>query len=172
MSDPPALDPLPMGQPQTITDLVARFTRNERAYLSDEYNEEDVRTEFIDPLFKALGWDVDNTLGHAEPYKDVVREHTVVVGDGRKAPDYSFRIGGTRNVFVEAKKPALNLKTDAEAAFQLRRYAWSAKPPLSILTSFREFAVYDCRIEPSVLDKASTRRALPTQAGRSSRRRC
>src|SRR5260221_1846244 len=40
-------------------------------------------------------------------------------------------------------------------AFQLRRYAWSAKLPLGIVTVFEEFAVYDCRAKPDKADKAS-----------------
>ena len=77
-----------------------------------------------------------------------------------KAPDYCFRIGGTRKFFIEAKKPSTKIKEDIGAAFQLRRYAWSAKLPLSILTNFEEFAVYDCRIKPDKADKASTARIL------------
>ena len=38
---------------------------------------------------------------------------------------------------------------------QLRRYAWSARLPLSILTDFEEFAVYDCRVERDKGDSAS-----------------
>ena len=45
-------------------------------------------------------------------------------------------------------------------AYQLRRYAWTAKFPLSILTDFEEFAVYDCRVKPAFLEKASTARLL------------
>lgn len=45
-------------------------------------------------------------------------------------------------------------------AFQLRRYAWSAKLPLSILTNFEAFAVYDCRIKPDQADRASTARLM------------
>ena len=52
----------------------------------------------------------------------------------------------SRKFFVEAKKTSVNIKDDISPAFQLRRYAWSAKLPLSILTDFEEFAVYDCRI--------------------------
>ena len=37
----------------------------------------------------------------------------------------------------------------------MRRYAWSAKLPLGILTDFEEFAVYDCRTKPDKKDKAS-----------------
>lgn len=46
-------------------------------------------------------------------------------------------------------------KDEPEPAYQLRRYGWSAKLPLSILTDFEEFAVYDCRIKPEPSDGAS-----------------
>ena len=64
------------------------------------------------------------------------------------------------NFFLEAKKPSVDIKSDAHPAYQLRRYAWSAKLPLSILTDFEEFAVYDCRPEPKLADKASVARVL------------
>jgi hypothetical protein len=82
------------------------------------------------------------------------------VAKNAQAPDYGFRIGGTRKFFVEAKKPSVNIKDDISPAFQLRRYAWSGKLPLSILTDFEEFAVYDCRSKPDRSDKASTGRLL------------
>ena len=59
---------------------------------------------------------------------------------------------------MEAKKPSVNIKDDPDPAYQLRRYAWSAKLPLSILTDFEELAVYDCRIKPSHSDKPSAGR--------------
>jgi hypothetical protein len=92
------------------------------------------------------------------PYRDVIFEDSLKVGGATKAPDYCFRIGGMRKFFVEAKKPSVNIATDPSPAFQLRRYAWSAKLPLSILTDFEEFAVYDCRSRPVRTDKASTAR--------------
>jgi hypothetical protein len=36
----------------------------------------------------------------------------------------------------------------------VRRYAQSAKLPLSIVTDFEEFAVYDCHIKPDQNDNA------------------
>ncbi|HPJ97433.1 MAG TPA: N-6 DNA methylase, partial [Syntrophales bacterium] len=42
----------------------------------------------------------------------------------------------------------------------LRRYGWSAKLPLSILTDFEDFAVYDCRLKPLKTDKVSHSRIL------------
>ncbi len=128
--------------------------------LSGQYNETQLRREFLDPFFAALGWDVVNNQGYAEAYKDVIHEDALKIGGATKAPDYCFRIGGVKKFFVEAKKPSVNLKEDVSPAFQLRRYAWSAKLPLSILTHFQEFAVYDCRIKPSQTDKASTGRVL------------
>ena len=118
---------------QKIKELVDRFRMNIDVYKKSTYNETQVRREFIDPFFEALGWDVSNKQGYAEQYKEVVHEDTIKVGRSTRAPDYSFRIGGQRKFFVEAKKPAVNVKEDVSPAYQLRRYAWSAKLPLFIL---------------------------------------
>lgn len=147
-----------MAAPGPVVELVERFDRQRDAYRSGDYNEARLRREFIDPLFGALGWDMDNRRGYAEAYKDVIHEDSIKVGTGTKAPDYCFRIGTARKFFVEAKKPAVNIKDDVSPAYQLRRYAWSAKLPLSILTDFEEFAIYDCRVRPQVQDKASAAR--------------
>ena len=141
--------------PDKILELVERFENNQAEYRQPAYKETQLRREFLDPLFKALGWDVDNEQGYAEAYKDVVHEDAIKMGRATKAPDYSFRIGGVRRFFLEAKKPGANLREDAEAALQLRRYGWSAKLPLSLLSNFGELHVYDCRVKPVKGDKAS-----------------
>jgi predicted type IV restriction endonuclease len=149
-----------MSCPDEILHLVERFQLNLEAYRSGQYNETQLRREFLDPFFSALGWDVENKQGYAEAYKDVIHEDAIKVGGATKAPDYCFRIGGTRKFFVEAKKPSVNLRDEISPAYQLRRYAWSAKLPLSILTDFDEFAVYDCRAKPGRADTAATARTL------------
>ena len=149
-----------MPAPQAIAQLVERFASNLDAYRSGAYKESQLRQEFINPFFKALGWDVENERGYAEAYKDVVHEEALKVGAGTKAPDYSFRIGGARKFFVEAKKPSVDIAGETSPAYQLRRYAWSAKLPLSILTDFEELAVYDTRVKPARTDKASTARVM------------
>ncbi len=136
--------------PPQITDLIKKFEQNIDSYRNQGYGEAEVRVEFINPFFEALGWDVTNKAGYAEAYKDVIHEDAIKVGGTTKAPDYSFRIGGTRKFFLEAKKPAGNPKEETGPAYQLRRYAWSAKLPLSILTNFAELAVYDCCLPPKV----------------------
>ncbi|MDP2805088.1 MAG: N-6 DNA methylase, partial [Gallionellaceae bacterium] len=147
-----------MTAPSEVLTLIENFERNLDAYRGGKYNETQVRRDFIDPLFKALGWDMDNSTGYAEAYRDVIHEDAIKIGASTRAPDYSFRIGGQRKFFLEAKKPSVNIKDDVEPAFQLRRYAWSAKLPLSIVTDFEEFAIYDCRQKPNKNDKASKAR--------------
>ncbi len=149
-----------MAAPVEVEQLVERFSRNLDAYKRDEYKESRVRVEFIDPFFEALGWDVRNVHGYAEQYKDVVHEAALKVGGEARAPDYCFRIGGVRKFFLEAKKPSVSVKGDVAPAYQLHRYAWSAKLPLSILTDFEELAVYDCRQRPKPQDKASVGRVM------------
>ena len=149
-----------MDVPEEIVELVNRFRKQYDSYRQPTYNETQLRREFVDPFFKALGWDIDNEQGYAEAYKDVIHEDSIKIGVSTKAPDYSFRIGGVRKFFVETKKPSVNIRDDVNPAYQLRRYAWSAKLPLSILTDFEELAVYDCRIRPEKNDKASKARTL------------
>ena len=88
-----------MSAPQEIVDLVGRFERNREAYTSGQYNETQLRREFLDPFFEVLGWDVNNKKGHAEAYKDVIHEDAIKIGGFTKAPDYCFRIGGVTEVF-------------------------------------------------------------------------
>lgn len=149
-----------LDTPPQIAELVAKFEQNIESYRNPGYGEAEIRVEFVNPLFDVLGWDMANKAGYADAYKDVIHEDALKVGGATKAPDYSFRIGGTRKFFLEAKKPSTSIKDDASPAYQLRRYAWSAKLPLSILTNFAEFSVYDCRLPPKETDKASTARIL------------
>ncbi|HWQ82939.1 MAG TPA: Eco57I restriction-modification methylase domain-containing protein, partial [Anaerolineales bacterium] len=149
-----------MTAPGSILQLVSLFETHYKTYHSLNYPETQARLEFINPFFEALGWDMLNKQGYAHAYKDVIHEDQIKVSGASKAPDYAFRIGGTRKFFVEAKKPAVNLKEEISPAYQLRRYAWSAKLPLSILTDFEELAVYDCREKPNLSDKPSRGRTL------------
>ena len=149
-----------MTTTHNLSHLVARFERNRASYTSAKYNETQLRREFVDPFFELLDWDVSNSRGYAEAYKDVVHEDSIKVAGRTKAPDYAFRVGGVRRFFVETKAPHRNLQRDPGPAFQLRRYAWSAKLPLSILTDFEEFSVYDTRIRPLKTDGAATARIM------------
>jgi len=149
-----------MSIPPKVLELITRFRDGEASFKSSNYHESDLRSEFLDPFFKALGWDIDNEQSAPEGLKEVVREARLTVHDSLRAPDYSFWLGGTRRFFVEAKKPAVNLQNDSSPAFQVRRYGWSGKLPTSIVTDFEEFVIYDCRTEPLKTDSATNSRLL------------
>jgi hypothetical protein len=144
----------------SVAQLIERF-HQERDYLKAASTKEHlIRKAYIDPLFSALGWDLDYSKQGPLVYREVVEEDALRVEGAMKAPDYAFRIGGQRKFFVEAKKPPVNLQDGHAAAFQVRRYGWSARLPLSILTDFEEFAVYDCRVQPDSGDQSSTARTM------------
>ncbi len=63
-----------MTPPKKIIDLVEHFERNTADFRSNRYNKTELRREFLDPFFEALGWDVNNRLRYSETYKDVVHE--------------------------------------------------------------------------------------------------
>ena len=147
-----------MPAPDPILSLIERFEFHRQAYILGKYNETQLRREFVDKFFSSLGWDVDNNKGFSEKYKEVLHEEPVRIRGTTLFFDYTFRIGGARKFIVETKKPSVRIKDAAEAALQLRRYAWNQKLPLSILTNFEEFAIYDCRIKPENGDAASKAR--------------
>ena len=68
--------------PPLIATLIDRFEQNRASYKSQGYNETQVRREFLDPFFEALGWDAANKQGHAEAYKDVIHEDAIKIGAG------------------------------------------------------------------------------------------
>ena len=143
---------------EKISELVERFREHVEEYKRGTYNEHQTRVDFINPFFKALGWDMDNEQGHAEAYREVIHEDKVKVGVATKAPDYAFTLFGQRKFFVDAKKPGINIRGDVGPAYQVRRYGWSAKVPLSVVTDFEEFAIYDCTKKPNPGDKSSVSR--------------
>jgi len=144
-----------------IANLVDRFDSNKKFYTTSKlYKEEEAKVEFINPMMEALGWDVHNKEGLGPNFKEVVFEESLAVGKETKAPDYSFRLGGQLIYYLEAKKPSVNIKEDRNPAFQARRYGWSAKIPIVILTDFEEFAVYETTSKPKEHEKSSTNRVL------------
>ncbi|MBN2107814.1 MAG: hypothetical protein JW832_10345 [Deltaproteobacteria bacterium] len=77
-----------MSAPAAIAELVQRFRDHHEVYTSGAYNETQLRRDFLDPFFAALGWDVHNSQGYAEAYREVIHEDAVKVGAFTKAPDY------------------------------------------------------------------------------------
>src|ERR1019366_8678312 len=131
------------------------FTTNRQAFEASGIKEAHIRQSLIDPLFEALGWDVRNTEKTAPQYREVIPEDSLDVEGHQKAPDYTFRVGPSPKFYAEAKKCGVNINADPGPAYQLRRYGWSARVALSVLTNFEELGVYDCTFRPRPSDRAS-----------------
>jgi SAM-dependent methyltransferase len=150
-----------MTAPRTVMQLVRKFGEHREICTAGVPGETQARIEFIDPLFRALGWDVDNSKGRSPlAYREVVREDTALAEGSKRAPDYSFRIDGQRKFFVDARKPTAGIGADPGPTIQLRRYAWSARLLISIVTDFEEFALYDGRLEPMPRDGVAVARLM------------
>jgi len=140
---------------EEVAKLCRYFDTNRQAFLAPGVKEDHVRQSLIDPLFEALGWDVHNAAMAAPQYREVIPEDSLDVEGQQKAPDYTFRVGQLPKFYAEAKKCGVNISADPGPAYQLRRYGWSAKLALSVLTDFEELGVYDCTTRPRPSDKAS-----------------
>ena len=57
--------------------LIQRFEEQKEFYKNSDYNETQTRRDFVDPFWKALSWDMDNTSGYAESYREVLHEDRI-----------------------------------------------------------------------------------------------
>lgn len=133
----------------TIKDLVAKYEAGRDFYLSDRYNETEVRNEFLDPLFYLLGWDITNASAKPTNEREVLVEEPLRSGAGEHTtkPDYTFRLYAERKFFLEAKKPCVNIAVDGAPARQCRRYGYTANLKISVLSNFEWLYIYDTSVK-------------------------
>lgn len=141
---------------QSVISLIEDFKSNEKHYLNSSYSEADVRNDFINKFFIALGWDVSHEQ-QKNPYAQEVRvEKPVLITKAQKKVDYTFYLSLNFHdvkFFVEAKKPSHDLM-NKDYFFQTIRYGWNARTPIAVLTDFEEFIILDCRFKPdSILNE-------------------
>lgn len=117
------------------------------------YNETECRDEYISPLLECFGWDVHNKKAKLPQYKEVVVEK---FSNSAERPDYTLTLSGVSKIFVEAKKPSVDITIDLEPAMQTRKYGWNANHALAILTNFENLLIYDTTNKPEEGDNAST----------------
>ena len=129
----------------TIHALVEKYESNRNFYRTLNFNETQVRNEFLDPLFEVLGWDIRNMSGKKTNEREVLLEESLKADAAThsKKPDYTFRLFGERKFFLEAKKPCVDISTDDNPAKQVRRYGYTAKLKISVLSNFEDLYIYD-----------------------------
>lgn len=133
----------------SIKNLVQKYHENRETYLKSTYNETQLRTDFLDPLFELFGWDIKNAQGNPTNEREVLLEEALKADatSNTKKPDYTFRLFAERKFFLEAKKPSVKINTDNDPAKQVRRYGFTAKLKISVLSNFEHLAIYDCSEE-------------------------
>lgn len=128
-----------------IRNLVQKYDQNRNYYRTSRFNETMLRSEFLDPFFELLGWDIKNAAGKSTNEREVLLEEPLKTNaiSYSKKPDYTFRLFGERKFFVEAKKPSVNIDQDDNPAKQVRRYGYTAELKISVLSNFEYLYIYD-----------------------------
>lgn len=137
-----------MEKNKLVADLSARFEQDLMYYKSDRYNETLLRSDFLDPLFEILGWDIKNTKGKSTNEREVLLEEPLKANAlaNTKKPDYTFRLFSERKFFLEAKKPHVKIESEDAPARQVRRYGYTAGLKISVLSNFEYLNIYDTTI--------------------------
>jgi type I restriction-modification system DNA methylase subunit len=95
------------------------------------YNEEMTKKDFILPLFRALGWNTEDST-------EVTAEEKI----SKKRVDYGFRINGIQKFMLEAKK----LKEDiinTKYVEQAIDYSWNKGCTWAVLTNFESIIIFN-----------------------------
>ncbi|MEN9910185.1 MAG: hypothetical protein RLZZ540_3344 [Bacteroidota bacterium] len=132
-----------------IKKLIDKYHTNKANYTDSKYNETLLRSDFLDPLFELLGWDIKNTSGKPTNEREVILEEGLKENksSNTKKPDYTFRLFSERKFFLEAKKPYVKIEADNETAKQVRRYGFTAKLKISVLSNFEYLMIYDTSVK-------------------------
>lgn len=139
----------------TINQLVEKYRADRDFYLTNKYNETLLRSDFLDPFFELLGWDIKNNAGKPTNEREVILEEALKenASEHSKKPDYTFRLFSERKFFLEAKKPCVAIESNNDSAKQVRRYGFTAKLKISVLSNFEYLIIYDTSVQ---VDKDDT----------------
>lgn len=143
----------------SITQLIEKYRSNRSFYLTNGYNETQLRCDFLDPFFELLGWDIKNNNKKSTNEREVILEEVLKnTFENSKKPDYTFRLFAERKFFLEAKKPSIKIETDTQCAKQVRRYGFTAKLKISVISNFEYLIIYDTSVK--VEEEDSYKKAL------------
>src|SRR4030042_2444804 len=121
---------------QEVGKIVNKFLAIPKSKL-DGMKEEQIKFRFIEPLLKALGWELE----------DINKEERVLKGRA----DYILRIGNQQKLVIEAK--ATDIKLEEKEGRQAVSYAHHKNIKFSVLTNFKQIRVYHALSNIKNIDK-------------------
>jgi len=122
---------------QEIRKLIEKYNRVVEEKRVSKYNEEMTKKDFILPLFRALGWNTEDS-------NEVTAEEKI----SKKRVDYGFRINGIPKFFLEAKSLKEDLG-DPKFIEQAINYAWHKGCTWAVLTDFESVKIFNAEWKTS-----------------------
>ena len=119
--------------------LVETFGRNLSAYKSSAYDEASFRQEFLNPFFRALGWDIENRAGLIPQHREVETESRTQIGGRQKRADYLFRTHPIGRFDVVLADPQFNVPTVNQRNYNLRSPKCETRP-----VRHSKFVIHHC----------------------------
>ena len=116
---------------QEIKSLIDKYDKVVEEGRFNKYNEEMTKKDFILPLFRALGWNTEDS-------SEVTAEEKI----SKKRVDYSFRINGIPKFFLEAKALKADLD-NTQFIDQAINYAWHKGCTWAVLTDFESVKIFN-----------------------------
>lgn len=117
---------------QKISDLVAKYESLSPAEVKG-FHEAKTKQGFIEPLFRALGWDFDDINEVAPEEK---------ASNGRV--DYAFKLNGVSQFYLEAKPLKADL-TNPDFIKQAVTYAYNKGVTWAVLSDFRGLRLFNAQ---------------------------
>jgi predicted type IV restriction endonuclease len=122
---------------KALGELVEKYRKVLSEGNVSKYNEEMTKKDFILPLFRCLGWDVEN-------FSEVTAEEKV----SKKRVDYSFRINGIPKFFLEARSLKEQLDKDNYRFYkQAVKYSWYKGCTWAVLTDFEHMRILNAEVK-------------------------
>jgi predicted type IV restriction endonuclease len=133
----------------TIKQLIEKYTADRNYYLTSKYNETLLRSDFLDPFFELLGWDIKNNAGKPTNEREVILEEALKANasEHSKKPDYTFDFFLKENFFWKQRNLVFQLNQIMTTAKQVRRYGFTAKLKISVLSNFEYLIIYDTSVK-------------------------
>ncbi len=146
---------------QKLANLVSDFATSLNDGNLDDASEATLRS-WIDQLLPIFGWDPKNTneVRQERTLDNTESKRLESIQSRHKRPDYTLVNGNKPLVYIDAKSLNVDIYNDKNAAFQIRSYGWSSGMAFSIITNFKEMAIYDCHYKPSISDSAKHARII------------